>query len=412
MHSNTLLLPFALALLSTAACGGSTSSKDNPGNGDQDSGTGMEQDAQPAHDSGGTTGDSGVAGDTGSMVVDSGPPAIDGGKFLAIPLDQCGPALQYTVTATIGESQQFQVAIDTGSGSLGVVGSTCGATCSGITPQYTPDSTATDEMQVCMAQYDTGSWDGEIYQDNVALGSAPAVPTKFGSMTTQSNFLNPGYTQCVAHSSGGGVQGIIGFGPAGSAFPGTTGFFDEYVATENIPNLFAMRMCDTGGTLWMGGFDGTAVTAAPQFTPMIDPQYGSYYVDLETLSIGMTTIQIASGGYPSLVDTGSSLFFLNTNAYNQLVAALNGDPTVTSTLGSSFLTNGGCEAIQQSKAQLDAMLPSLTLTFGSGSSAISIQAAPTDSYLYFAGGQDWCAGIGDAGSVGGGSGRPTWARPS
>ena len=141
-------------------------------------------------------------------------------------------------------------------------------------------------------------WDGEIYQDNVALGSAPAVPIKFGSMTTQSMFLYPGQTRCVAHPGGGGVQGILGLGPAISAFPGTTGFFDVYIATENAPDLFAVRMCDTGGTLWLGGFDGTAVTAAPQFTPMIDPQYGSYFVDFETLTIGMTTIQVGGGATP------------------------------------------------------------------------------------------------------------------
>ena len=99
-----------------------------------------------------------------------------------------------------------------------------------------------------------------------------------------------------------------------------------------------------------------------------------------------------------MVDTGTSLFGLNSNAYSQLVAALSADATVTSTLGSSFLSTGGCEAVQQTKAQLDAMLPPLTLTFGTGASAIAVVATATDSYLYYAGGQDWCAGIFDVGN--------------
>ena len=201
----------------------------------------------------------------------------------------CGPALQYTATATIGGTQQFQLVVDTGSGSLGVAGSTC-SNC-GVMPEYTPDSTATDEMQVCQASYGTGGWNGEIYQDNVALGPSMAVPVKFGSMTVQSTnpaFLNPGQTQCVAHPSGGGVQGIIGFGPTASSFAGTDGFWDVYAATEMVPDLFALKLCDTSGTLWLGGFDGAAVTAPPKFTPMMGGGFANtyYLMDFETITVG------------------------------------------------------------------------------------------------------------------------------
>lgn len=399
MNNNTILLPLSLALLATAACGGSTTSN-NPNEG-QDSG--MAADTGAVLDSGGAVTDSGVGGDTGSGVVDSGPMGVDGGKFVAVPLDMCGPALQYTATATIGGSQQFQLAVDTGSGSLGVAGSTC-SNC-GVSPEYTPDSTAIDEMQVCMAAYGSGSWNGEIYQDNVALGPSMAVPVKFGAMTDQTSFLQPAQTECVAHPSGGGNQGIVGFGPAASSFPGTDGFWDVYSPTEMVPNLFAMKLCDTSGTLYLGGFDGNAVTAPPKFTPMVGGTLAStyYLIDFETITVGTGGTAIAVGnGRPSLVDTGTSIFILATAAYDSVLAALNANPAVSSTLGSSFLTNGGCEAVQQSKAQLDAMLPPLTLTFGTGASAITINAAPTDSYIYFAGNQDWCVGI-TGGNVGAGA---------
>jgi hypothetical protein len=202
------------------------------------------------------------------------------------------------------------------------------------------------------------------------------------------------------------VQGIVGFGPAASSFPGTDGFWDVYSPTEMVPNLFAMKLCDTSGTLYLGGFDGTAVTAPPKFTPMVGGQFAQtyYLIDFETITVGTggTAITVGSAQQPSLVDTGTSIFILNTNAYNSVLAALNADAMVSSVLGSSFLTNGGCEAVQQTKAQLDAMLPALTLTFGTGASAVTVNAAPTDSYLYFAGQQDWCVGI-TGGNVGAGA---------
>ncbi len=402
MSKSTVLLPFTLALLATAACGGSTSNNNPNNNEGQDSGMMMAGDSGTGHDSGGTTGDSGVAGDTGTTMADSGTPAIDGGKFVAVPLDVCGPALQYAATATIGGTQQFQLVIDTGSSALGVAGSTC--TSCGVTPEYTPDSTAIDEMQTDTADYGTGMWTGEVYQDNVAMGPSQAVPVKFGSMTSQSMFL--GQAQCVAHNNG--IQGIVGLAyPGAVSQAGTTPFFDIYYNTENVPDLFAMKLCDTTGTLWLGGFDGSQVTAAPKFTPLISPDmYQLYVVDFESLTIGSTTIQVGNGAN-SLVDTGTSIFTLNDTAYNALAAALNANTTFTQTLGANFLPPANtptitCEAVQQTKAQLDAMLPPLTLTFGTGASAVTIQAAATDSYLYYSGqGQDWCVGIGGGGGSAG-----------
>lgn len=393
MSTNTILLPFTLALLATAACGGSTTSGNNDDT--KDSGTTTQDSGQPAQDSGGTTGDSGVAGDTGTQ-VDSGTVEVDGGTFVAVPLDVCGPALQYTATATIGATQQFQLAIDTGSGSVGVAGSSC-STC-GVSPEWTPDSTATDEHQTVNAMYESGGWVGEIYQDNVSLDPSMAVPLKFGAMTSQSQFFEP--TQCQIHS--GGVQGIVGFGPTASAFPGTNGFFDIYAGTEMIPDLFAMSLCDTGGTLWLGGFDGTAVAAPPQWTAMMPGQFSLeyYLIDFESMTIGTTNIQIANGsGIDSLVDTGTSIFVVPTMAYQTITSAVEATPYFQTAFGanaSSLFANSdavSCAQISATKADLDANLPPLTLTFGTGASAITINAKATDSYLYSAGNQQWCSGI-------------------
>jgi hypothetical protein len=393
-RSNAILLPFTLALLATAACGGSTTnnaSTQDSGAAAEDSGSmedsGAPQDAQP---------DTHVAADTGTT-VDSGSVEVDGGKFVAVPLDMCGPALQYAATATIG-TEQFQLVLDTGSAALGVAGSTC-SNCD-VTPEYTPGSTAMDEMQTATEAYGTGQWTGEIYQDNVSLDPSLAVPVKFGAMTTQSMFLE--MTTCQTHASG--VQGIVGFAlPGATSSPGTTPFFDIYQPTENIPDLFAIDLCETGGTLWLGGFDGTKVTAAPKFTPLIAlAQAQLYLVDFESIAVGTASAQIGTATAPSLVDTGTSIFVLPTAAYTTITGALEGNAAFTQIFGANFFPTsssdqvGPCVNLAQTKAQLDAMLPPITLTLGTGSSAVTVDAAPTDSYLYFAGGQAWCNGLAEA----------------
>jgi hypothetical protein len=44
------------------------------------------------------------------------------------------------------------------------------------------------------------------------------------------------------------------------------------------------------------------------------------------------------------------------------------------------------------EAELDAMLPPLTFTYGTGESTVTIQAAASDSYIYSYGGQ-WCPSL-------------------
>jgi hypothetical protein len=51
-----------------------------------------------------------------------------------------------------------------------------------------------------------------------------------------------------------------------------------------------------------------------------------------------------------------------------------------------------CATVNMTKAALDAALPSLTLTFGT-SPAITVKAAPTESYLFQASSSTWCGTI-------------------
>jgi hypothetical protein len=361
--------------LSLVACGGSTAN-------------GFAGDAGAPGEGGGGGDDGGGGGDDGGGGFEAG--TLPSG-VVAVPLSACVPTV-YTAQVTLGGSQSFNMLVDTGSTTLGVAGKGC--SCGSVAPVYTPGASAVDQKQTAQSAYQSGSWSGEIYQDSVSTGTSAPAPTKIVSITSQTNFFDQ---QLQCDSKSGGMQGILGMGPPGAAVAGTNGFFDEYVATNKVPNVFATELCDTTGTLWLGGYDPAVTTAAPQYVPSNDFVSSlAYGVDLASITVAGKTVTVGQGQIPdTVVDTGTSIFLLNTNAYNGLVAALEGDAAFKAAFGTGFFPAANqqqqaCAAAGQTKAQLDASLPALTLNFGGGA---SVKAAPTESYLVDVGGGQFCGAL-------------------
>ena len=354
-------------------------------------------------------------------------------SLTVVPLVGCDVS-EYNATVTLGGSQPFQMAIDTGSTTLGVASTMC-PSCS-VVPAYTPDASAVDQNMTGTSQYGSGSWSGEIYQDTVRVGSGPTVPDKFVAIDTQSQFFQPG----IRCGSSGGPQGILGLGPSQSALPGTQGFFDQLVASAKVPDVFATELCDTTGTLWLGGYDPLAMSAAPQYTPLAPSFLSQYYyaVALVAITVEATTVPVGSAQYPdSVVDTGTSIVILPTDAFTAITRAIGANARFKEIFGfggassvdasrpdgapadashgdagerdargpdaraldagivdgsaadaGSGAVNGAswfssiqnCVRLTQTKAELDAMLPGMTLVFGS-SPSISVEAVATESYL-------------------------------
>jgi hypothetical protein len=354
-----LLVGFGFALASTA-CG---SSADTP----EDGGTSTTSDA-------GTDGGGQADGDTAS----------DGSSLpqgvLAIPLQACQP-LTYSADLAIG-SQTFRLLVDTGSTSLGVAGAGC-SNCQ-VSPAYMPGASAKDQGQTANSQFGSGQFSGEIYQDQVAFASAPTVPMKFVSITSQMGFFQGGFC------GGKKYEGIVGFDRASAAIMGTNALFDQMISVQKVHDVFATQLCDDGGTLWLGGFDPAALAGAPQYTPFTKSLYSGYYytVNLATIAVGTNTVPIASGATTdAVVDTGTSVWVLADTAFNQLTAAIGAAPGFQQVLGanaSSWFTvsNMGvaCANLTQTKAELDSTLPKLSMTFGSNP-GITVDAVATESYL-------------------------------
>lgn len=373
MRLTSLVAPWiAVSLgLSASACGGSEAA--SPGGGTDAGGADV------------VSGDSAAVSEAGE---DASAP------WVAVPLYSCVGDV-YTTPVTIGGSQVFNAIIDTGSTTFGVAATTC--TDCDVTPEYTPGTTATDEKQTASSQYGLGSWSGEIYQDTLTIGAEPALPVKFASITTQSMFFQT--AQCDSKVKS--YQAILGLGPTAVALPGTNGYFDDLVSAQHVPDVFGLQLCSTGGTLWLGGWDASATTAAPQYTPMvttgIDADY--YAVTLSSITVNGTSVPVGSGksglAAVSFVDTGTSIFVLAQTPFTAVTNAIKASAGFTSIFGatSTLLENpGSCAEVTKTPAEIDAALPALTLVFGS-SPGISVQAAPSESYLTTGGSNEWCSSI-------------------
>ena len=333
----------------------------------------------------------GSAPDGGRATSDAAP--VVPTTKIAIPLTGCAPF--YTAAVTIGGTQTFQLAVDTQSTTLAVAGRDC-PTCAeaGVAPVYQPGSSAVDKHVMASSLYGAGTigWTGDVYADTVQMGGVgiPAT-TEIAVMQTEMGLFGTG-----AKAPCGLGEGIVGLAPADIAVPGTNGFFDQLVAT-GAPDVFAVELCNSGGALWLGGYDPARALAPPQFTPLVSDQF--YAVQLSGITVSGKSLGLPSSAFGSgttILDSGGPLFYVPLAVFSALTAAIAAAPAFQQTVGgTNWFSSGGCMLLSQPRAQLDAMLPRLTVTFGSGP-GISIDANATSSYLVaypYDGQTYWCPGI-------------------
>jgi hypothetical protein len=313
-------------------------------------------------------------------------------NLVVVPLSGCIP--YYTADVMVGDgSDSFALIVDTGSTTLAVASSSC-TNCTGVTPLYTPGPSAVDKHQSTSSTYaGDAMWAGEIYSDTVSMGIPTASASVLLAAIDNQNQFFLGSIMCGPSSTTYASQGIVGFAPGLDAVMGTDGFFDQFVGGSSVQNIFAIELCDTGGTLWLGGYDPTA---APAYTPLITTGIGEglYAVNLEQVSIPGTTAAVPTGNYTaSIVDTGTSLFVLPPQAFTTIteaIAASTEFQTIFGRAAAAFFNNpNNCVNLSQTQAQLDAALPAMTLVYGTNP-AISVTATATESYLVSYSPGEWC----------------------
>ncbi|HEY1549812.1 MAG TPA: pepsin-like aspartic protease [Kofleriaceae bacterium] len=316
-------------------------------------------------------------------------PHLDWPTSAAIPLVQSADDFYYTAMVSIG-SQTFALVVDTGS-STTVVASTACTSCTLVSPLYSPGQTAKDTGDTTSGMYiDLGDWDGEIYIDQVGLGdSTPAVPLEIAAITNQLGFFRDEYS-----------EGILGAGPT-QALDGDTTAYQDIAAESGAPNQLAFELCSGSGTMWIGDPDATAMGSDLMYTPLTGatPAAPYYNVAMSDLAIGGTSLGFDASTYnAAAIDTGTSDFIIPTGAYDMLVAQVDSSPGATALFGSQSLADGCYTAAGVTAAQVDAMLPAMSTTLGSGSATLVVSAPPTRSYLNDVGGGMFCLAAADGGA--------------
>ncbi len=280
-----------------------------------------------------------------------------------VPLVGCG--YSYTGEFGIGGST-FRLMVDTGSDVLGVAAAGCD-TCTGVSPLYTPGPMAVDQHQHGSERYGDGTsgWDGEVYKDAVSASTLPAVELAFTAITSQTDFFFQG--QC------GDPQGIVGLDALDH---GGTNLLHE-LAAAGATDEFAMHYCLGNGDLWLDGYDPAATTGEPQWATMT--VNGNYLVGLDDIAVDGTSLGMSFG--PALVDSGGPNLLLPPAAFTALTATIAASPAFAAKFGDAtwFTTQGNCKVLAETRAQLDAELPKLTVAIGAP--AISIELPATAAYL-------------------------------
>ncbi len=292
--------------------------------------------------------------------------------------------IAYTGQVRLGGTQSFSLLVDTGSAPVVVASASCGD-CPGVTPLYSPGAAATELHQTGTINYGAGGAQGELYTDTAQLGSLQAVPVTVLAITTVMGTLGWGPS----------YQGVLGLNPTPNTLvQGERDYFPQLVAKQGFADVFAVALCPEGGSLWLGGYDPSAVTAPPAFVPIL-PHYGRFLVNLTGMEVAGQSLAVPTSAYgPAVPDTGSAVIAVGQTIFDSAIAAIARNADFQALFGGSDWFEGpvACTTVSKTAAELNALLPTLTLKFGS----TSIEATATTSYLLqlqSKSGTRWCPGL-------------------
>jgi len=329
------------------------------------------------------------------------------------PLTGCA-GLDFFVTATIG-GQTFLMIVDSGSTTNAVAGANCQG-CN-VSPTYTPSSQATNTGRSASNSYGDGSgWTGIIYNDNFAVQGTQSVKINFVSINVATNdFFSD--RNCHGSTPRAGVvgtqainQGLLGLGYPSLAISGTDAWFDSWWNTfgskqSNTGFMYATQLCQTTGSLWIGGYDATAASGAFQYVPVIDQSY--FQVGLMDFGLNGQSLGVTSFPGNAIVDTGTSQITMPTTVFQRFATAVASTAAFKQyfpSASASFFSSVQCmQAIDGATEQdLNNNLPKLYVTLSAGGgSSVQLQLNPVSSYLQlwnYNGNSYLCSGVSSNGN--------------
>ncbi|CAO3668781.1 unnamed protein product [Umbelopsis vinacea] len=202
----------------------------------------------------------------------------------------------------------------------------------GAGTKYVPSSTAKSTGGSVSVTYGSGSFSGKEYTDTVSLGSLTITSQSIGDATSASGFS--------------GVDGIIGFGPVdltgGTVSNAATvptiidnayseGLISTKVLGVYFDPIIGSATTSNNGELTLGGTDSTKYSGSITYTPVTSTSPSSEYwgINISKITYGSTTV--SSSSLPGIVDTGTTLVYLQTSTFDALYKNVKGYYTDSTT---------------------------------------------------------------------------------
>jgi len=217
--------------------------------------------------------------------------------------------------------QKFQVIYDTGSSNLWVPSKTC-SNCKKGSPLYdsTKSSTYVKNGQGFSMQYGTGSCNGYLSQDGIALGDLTIDGFTFGEVTQEAADV---FGQAP-------FDGILGMGPAVDAVDKVPMPMDMLVKQGKIKhNIFAFYLSsngEAGSTLTLGGVDSSLYTGDFTYIPLARAARLLPYwlISGSGIKVGGKSANACNWltGCEMVVDTGTSVLAGPPKAVNNMIAQI------------------------------------------------------------------------------------------
>lgn len=189
----------------------------------------------------------------------------------------------------------------------------------GAGKSYTPGPNAKDTGNSVSVSYGSGSFNGEEYTDTVTFAGLTVKAQSIGAASSATGFS--------------GVDGIIGFGPVDltentvsntNTVPTfldnlySQGTISQEVLGVSFQPESGSDTSDTNGELTLGGTDSSKYTGSITYFPAPGPYWGA---TVQSFKYGTKTL--GSGG-SGIVDTGTTLIYIPTSAYNAFLSAAGG----------------------------------------------------------------------------------------
>ncbi len=271
----------------------------------------------------------------------------------------------------------MDVVVDTGSSHFAVVGPSCprirqSKGCNLPAQPINVQATSENVSATYGTDNNPSGWTGHVAEET--LVQAGPLSTSFNSILIDSadNFFDAACDN---------VKGILGLGLGNDAL------LPSLMDSTNLPHQFALQLCGPetsapsytkGGRLWVGEYDERYFAAKPEWIPLsqnkASQRAGYYSIDVSSILINHKPVAEAEFasltrlGYPSILDSGTTLFVFPQPVYNAVVSQLEQTNFIRFTnvpqksidafwSGQGFVISTPCENVEIPALQMDPTHP-------------------------------------------------------